>query len=58
MFGSGTCGNGCIAEHRLRLGAKAAPWLEFGDVVTMEVDGLGRISNRVVEGPPLISLLE
>jgi 2-keto-4-pentenoate hydratase/2-oxohepta-3-ene-1,7-dioic acid hydratase in catechol pathway len=50
VLGSGTCGNGgCLAE----LWANAAeppPPLAPGDVVTMTVEGLGTISNRVVAG--------
>ena len=29
------------------------PWLRPGDVVTLEVEHLGRLENRVVEGEPL-----
>jgi 2-keto-4-pentenoate hydratase/2-oxohepta-3-ene-1,7-dioic acid hydratase in catechol pathway len=56
VLGSGTCGNGCIAEQRIRRGPDAVRWLEVGDEVAMEVEGLGRIANRIVEGPPLLPL--
>jgi 2-keto-4-pentenoate hydratase/2-oxohepta-3-ene-1,7-dioic acid hydratase in catechol pathway len=56
VLGSGTCGDGCIAEHRIRHGRDAAPWLAVGDEVTMEIAGIGRISNRIVGGQPLAPL--
>lgn len=49
VLGSGTCGNGgCLAELWGR--GRDLPPLRPGDVVTMTVDGLGTISNRVVAG--------
>jgi 2-keto-4-pentenoate hydratase/2-oxohepta-3-ene-1,7-dioic acid hydratase in catechol pathway len=53
VIGSGTCGTGCILELSLVHGQDAYPWLAPGDVVAMEVEHLGRLENRVVEGPPL-----
>jgi 2-keto-4-pentenoate hydratase/2-oxohepta-3-ene-1,7-dioic acid hydratase in catechol pathway len=53
VVGSGTCGTGCILELSLVHGAEAYPWLRAGDVVELEVEGLGLLRNRVVEGPPL-----
>jgi 2-keto-4-pentenoate hydratase/2-oxohepta-3-ene-1,7-dioic acid hydratase in catechol pathway len=53
VIGSGTCGTGCILELSLEHGEEAFPWLVPGDEVVLEVEHLGRISNRVVEGPPL-----
>lgn len=57
VLGSGTCGNGgCLAELWGRRGEQTPPPLRPGDVVTMTVGGLGRISNRVVPGrdvPPV-----
>lgn len=51
VLGSGTCGNGgCLAELWGRRGEKSPPPLRPGDVVTMTVEGLGTISNRVVSG--------
>jgi 2-keto-4-pentenoate hydratase/2-oxohepta-3-ene-1,7-dioic acid hydratase in catechol pathway len=40
VFGSGTVGNGCGAEH----GHMLAP----GDVVELEIEGIGVLTNRVV----------
>ncbi len=53
VIGSGTCGTGCILELSLVHGEEAYPWLQPGDVVTLEVEHLGRLENRVVEGRPL-----
>jgi 2-keto-4-pentenoate hydratase/2-oxohepta-3-ene-1,7-dioic acid hydratase in catechol pathway len=50
VIGSGTCGTGCILELSLVHGVEAYPWLKPGDVVALEVEQLGRIENRVVEG--------
>jgi 2-keto-4-pentenoate hydratase/2-oxohepta-3-ene-1,7-dioic acid hydratase in catechol pathway len=48
VIGSGTCGSGCIAELRGR--GQELPWLTPGDEITISVEGIGRISNRIVEG--------
>jgi fumarylacetoacetate (FAA) hydrolase len=41
VLGSGTVGTGCILEHG------DGRWLERGDVVELEVDGIGILRNRV-----------
>jgi fumarylacetoacetate (FAA) hydrolase len=41
ILGSGTVGTGCILEHGTN------DYLKVGDVVEMEVDGLGRIVNTI-----------
>ncbi len=49
VLGSGTCGGGgCLAELWGRSGIQEPPPLRPGDVVTMTVQGLGTIANRVV----------
>jgi len=53
VIGSGTCGTGCILELALVHGEERYPWLKPGDVVELEVEELGVLRNRVVEGPPL-----
>ena len=53
VIGSGTCGTGCILELSLVHGEEAYPWLKPGDEVVLEVERLGRLPNRVVEGRPL-----
>jgi 2-keto-4-pentenoate hydratase/2-oxohepta-3-ene-1,7-dioic acid hydratase in catechol pathway len=50
VLGSGTCGGGCLAELWGRAGRREPPPLRVGDVVTMRVEGIGTISNRVVAG--------
>jgi fumarylacetoacetate (FAA) hydrolase len=41
ILGSGTVGTGCILEHGDRR------WLEPGDLVELEVEGIGVLRNRV-----------
>lgn len=53
VIGSGTCGTGCILELSMVHGSDAYPWLEPGDEVVLEVERLGRVANRVVEGKAL-----
>jgi 2-keto-4-pentenoate hydratase/2-oxohepta-3-ene-1,7-dioic acid hydratase in catechol pathway len=51
VLGSGTCGNGgCLAELWGRAGEQTPPPLRPGDLVTLTVEGIGRISNRIVPG--------
>jgi fumarylacetoacetate (FAA) hydrolase len=63
VIGSGTCGTGCLLElngsralrEREREEAPGAEangevWLKSGDVVELQVDGLGTLTNRVVAG--------
>lgn len=43
VFGSGTIGGGCLAEQ-----PPEVPWLKAGDVIEMEVEGLGTLKNTIV----------
>jgi 2-keto-4-pentenoate hydratase/2-oxohepta-3-ene-1,7-dioic acid hydratase in catechol pathway len=52
VFGSGTCGGGCLAEIWGRAGRREPAPLTPGDVVTLTVEGIGTVSNRVVAGRP------
>jgi 2-keto-4-pentenoate hydratase/2-oxohepta-3-ene-1,7-dioic acid hydratase in catechol pathway len=45
VIGSGTVGTGCILE----LGTEKHPWLKAGDVVELEIKGLGVLRNMIVE---------
>ncbi len=47
VIGSGTCGTGCFLELN---GSKITnnQWLKAGDVVALEIDGLGKLEHRVV----------
>jgi 2-keto-4-pentenoate hydratase/2-oxohepta-3-ene-1,7-dioic acid hydratase in catechol pathway len=54
VIGSGTCGNGCLMEFWGRRGRQDPPPLTTGDVVSLEVDGIGTLTNTVAEPlPPL-----
>lgn len=52
VIGSGTVGTGCFLELNgtgALLDASYKPqWLQAGDVVTMEIDGLGILTNTIV----------
>jgi fumarylacetoacetate (FAA) hydrolase len=48
VIGTGTCGTGCILELSLTHGAEAYPWLTSGDLVELEVAGLGLLRNSIV----------
>lgn len=50
VIGSGTVGTGCILELAAVHGSDQRPWLQPGDEVVLEVTGIGRLRNRVVEG--------
>lgn len=56
VIGSGTCGTGCILELSLVHGGEEYPWLKPGDEVTLSVERLGSITNRIVAGTPLVPL--
>ena len=53
VLGSGTCQRGCLTEIWGRAGEREPPPLEPGDVVTLTVEGLGTVRNRVVEAGPV-----
>jgi fumarylacetoacetate (FAA) hydrolase len=44
LIGSGTVGSGCLVEYP----EGTYPWLQPGDLVRLEIDGLGVLENRVV----------
>lgn len=53
VIGSGTVGTGCFLElngtGKLNDPNYTEQWLQPGDVVEMEVDGLGKLSNTIVK---------
>jgi fumarylacetoacetate (FAA) hydrolase len=42
VIGSGTVGRGCILEHG------DGRWLQVGDVVELEIEGIGVLRNQIV----------
>lgn len=44
VLGSGTVGTGCLLEITRGRG----PWLQRGDLVELEVEGLGTLANKIV----------
>lgn len=62
IIASGTCGEGCLVELVAEgksgpiTESERFPWLRTGDEVTIEVTGLGKITNRIVPGPPVVPL--
>ena len=51
VLGSGTVGNGgCLAELWGRRGSQDPPPLQAGDIVTLTIEGIGSLTNRVVVG--------
>ena len=47
VIGSGTVGTGCILELALTHGPEAEPWLAPGQVVELDVEGLGVLRNTI-----------
>jgi fumarylacetoacetate (FAA) hydrolase len=47
VIGSGTVGTGCILELSLTHGSDRYPWLRSGDVVELEVEGIGVLRNSI-----------
>lgn len=61
VIGSGTVGTGCFLElngtGKLHDPNYQAQWLKEGDVVDMEIDGLGKLSNTIVREDSDFSIL-
>ena len=49
VLGSGTCQRGCLTEIWGRAGERTPPPLVPGDVVALEVEGIGTVRNRIIE---------
>ncbi|MBX7141721.1 MAG: fumarylacetoacetate hydrolase family protein [Chitinophagales bacterium] len=62
VIGSGTVGTGCFLElngtGKLTDPNYEEQWLQEGDVVEMEITGLGKLSNTIVRDESDFSLLE
>jgi fumarylacetoacetate (FAA) hydrolase len=52
VIGSGTVGTGCLLElngsHKLENPDYEPVWLKDGDLIEMEIEGLGKIKNKIV----------
>jgi fumarylacetoacetate (FAA) hydrolase len=61
VIGSGTVGTGCFLElngtGKLNNPNYPEQWLQPGDVVNMEIDGLGHLSNTIVQENSDFSIL-
>lgn len=61
VIGSGTVGTGCFLElngtGKLNDPNYKEQWLQDGDVVDMEIDGLGKLSNTIVKDESDFSIL-
>jgi fumarylacetoacetate (FAA) hydrolase len=61
VIGSGTVGTGCFLElngtGKLNNPAYQEQWLKEGDVVEMEIDGLGLLKNTIVKDESDFSIL-
>jgi fumarylacetoacetate (FAA) hydrolase len=62
VIGSGTVGTGCFLElngtAKLKDPNFKEQWLQPGDVVEMQVDGLGTLINKMVKVKDDYSLIE
>jgi fumarylacetoacetate (FAA) hydrolase len=62
IIGSGTVGTGCFLElngtGKLNNPDYTEQWLQDGDVVEMEIDGLGKLSNTFVKDESDFSILD
>jgi fumarylacetoacetate (FAA) hydrolase len=66
VIGSGTVGTGCYLElngtwarEAKEAGKDFTPvWLQDGDVIELEVTGLGRLSNHIVKSKESRSILK
>jgi len=52
LLASGTCQRGCLTEIWGRVGERVPPPLKPGDVVTLEVEGIGTVRNEITEPAP------
>lgn len=61
VIGSGTVGTGCFLElngtGKLNDPNYQEQWLQPGDVVEMEIDGLGKLTNKIVKEDSDFSIL-
>lgn len=62
VIGSGTVGTGCFLElngtGKLNDSAYTEQWLQAGDIVEMEIEGLGKLNNTIIEEESDWSILQ
>jgi len=62
IIGSGTVGTGCFLElngtGRLKDPAYPEQWLTEGDVIELQIEGLGRLENQILAVPTDFSILQ
>ncbi|MBK7882980.1 MAG: fumarylacetoacetate hydrolase family protein [Chitinophagaceae bacterium] len=62
VIGSGTVGTGCFLElngtGKLNNPDYKEQWLQEGDVVEMEIDGLGKLTNTIIKDETDFSILK
>ncbi|MEN9684290.1 MAG: hypothetical protein RLZZ28_76 [Bacteroidota bacterium] len=62
VIGSGTVGTGCLLElngtGKLNNPDYKEQWLQEGDMVEMEIEGLGNLTNTIVKEESLFSILK
>ena len=62
IIGSGTVGTGCLLEingtQKVANPNYKEKWLKEGDVVKMEVEGLGAISNKIIKSNSKHSIIK
>lgn len=56
VLGTGTVGTGCILELMLLHGAERYGWLSPGDELVLEVERLGALRHRIVQGTAPVAL--
>jgi 2-keto-4-pentenoate hydratase/2-oxohepta-3-ene-1,7-dioic acid hydratase in catechol pathway len=52
LLASGTCQRGCLTEIWGRAGERVPPPLVPGDVVILDVEGIGTVRNKVIDPAP------
>jgi len=61
VIGSGTVGTGCFLElngtGRLNDPNYEEQWLKEGDIIEMEIEGIGKIKNTIVKEEIDLSIL-
>ena len=62
LIGSGTVGSGCLLEingtRKRKNPDYKERWINEGDLIEMEIDGLGKITNRIIKSKSNHSILK